>query len=427
MPPEISAPESRRAWRWVPSLYFCQGIPNVVMTSLSVVMFKNLNVSNADIAFYTSMPYLPWVIKPLWSPLVEMFGKKRWWIVSLQFVISIAFALVALTLPAPDFFRYVLAILWLIAFSSATHDIAADGFYLLALPPHHQAAFVGVRSTCFRLAMIAGKGGLVWLAGRLLGITGHATQAWSWIFLFLAGLFLLAGIYHLRSLPQLVADGGVRTTRSGTTDFWEAFRSFFAKPGIGSAVTFLLLYRLAEALALKLVEPFLLDPRIKGGLGLSNEQLGISYGIVGVIALLTGGLFGGYLISRHGLRRMLWPMLVVMHLPIAIFLLLALAQPVSLIIISSALAVEQFGYGFGFTAYMVYMMMIAQGEHKTAHYAICTGFMALGIMLPGMEAGKIQEQVGYVNFFIWVCVATLPSFFAAALIKIDPAFGKKLG
>jgi len=419
------ANNSRQVWRWVPTLYFCQGIPNVVMTSLSVVMFKNLKVSNADIAFYTSMPYLPWVIKPLWSPLVEMFGQKRRWIVCLQFVISLAFATVALTLPAPDFFRYVLAVLWLMAFSSATHDIAADGFYLAALPPYQQAAFVGVRSTCFRLAMIAGKGGLVWLAGRLLGITGDASQAWRDIFFLLAGLFLLAGFYHLRNLPVLPDDRGVRPSRSVGADFWRAFGSFFAKPGIGFSVSFLLLYRLAEALALKLVEPFLLDARTAGGLGLTNEQLGIGYGIVGVMALLAGGLLGGYLISRHGLRRMLWPMILVMHVPIAIFLLLATQRPESLFVISAALAVEQFGYGFGFTAYMVYMMMIAEGEHKTAHYAICTGFMALGLMLPGMAAGWLQEHAGYLNFFLWVCVATIPSFVATALVKVDPAFGKR--
>ncbi len=419
-------PSPQKPWRWIPTLYFAQGLPNVAMTSLAVVMFKNLGVSNRDIAFYTSMPYLPWVIKPLWSPLVELVGKKRGWIVGLQFVVGIAFATVALTLPAPDFFRYALAVLWLMAFSSATHDIAADGFYLLALPPHLQAAFVGVRSTCFRLSILFGKGGLVALSGWLLNLTGSAAQAWGGIFLLLAGIFLLAGIYHLRVLPHLAADGAQRSTPSTPGDFWRVFATFFAKPGIGIAVTFLLLYRLAEALALKLVEPFLLDPRAKGGLGLTNAQLGLSYGGVGVAALLAGGLLGGWLISRHGLRRMLWPMLLVMHVPIVVFLLLAKFQPETLVVISAALAVEQFGYGFGFTAYMVYMMMIAEGEHQTAHYAICTGFMALGLMLPGMFAGDLQESVGYAGFFAWVCVATLPSFAATALLKVDPAFGKRL-
>jgi PAT family beta-lactamase induction signal transducer AmpG len=423
---EPPSPSSSHPWRWIPSLYFAQGLPNVVMTSLSVVMFKNLHVSNADITFYTSMAYLPWVIKPLWSPLVEMFGKKRRWIVVLQFAIGIAFGTIALTLPAPDFFRYALALLWLMAFSSATHDIAADGFYLLALSPHQQAAFVGVRSLCFRLSVLAGKGGLVALSGWLLGITGSATQAWGAIFLLLAGLFLIAGLYHVRALPVLTDAGIPPSSRSRLGDFAQVFGSFFSKPGIGVALAFLLLYRLAEAFALKLVEPFLLDSRASGGLALSNQQLGLSYGGVGVVALLAGGLLGGYLISRHGLRRMLWPMLLVMHIPIAVFLLLAAVRPESLGVISAALAVEQFGYGFGFTAYMVYMMMLAEGEHQTAHYAICTGFMALGIMLPGLVAGDIQESLGYERFFLWVCVATLPSFLVTALLKIDPAFGKKV-
>ena len=412
-------------WRWIPTLYFCEGIPNVVVTSLAVVMFKNLQVSNADITFYTSWLYLPWVIKPLWSPVVDLLGPKRRWIAGLQFLIGLAFATVALTLPAPDFFRYTLAVLWLMAFSSATHDIAADGFYLLALAPDRQAAFVGVRNTCFRLATIAGKGGLVWLAGRWLGITGSVTQAWSAIFLILAGLFLLAGVYHLRTLARFPEAAAAKRPRPTAAGFLRIFAAFFAKPGIGPALFFLLVYRLAEALALKLVEPFLLDARAAGGLGLTNEQLGLAYGIVGVTALLAGGLLGGYLISRHGLRRLLWPMIFVMHAPIVIFLLLAMTQPSSLAVISAALAVEQFGYGFGFTAYLVYMMMIADGEHKTAHYALCTGFMALGLMLPGLKAGWLQEQVGYVSFFLWVCVATVPSFAAAALLRIDPAFGRK--
>ena len=406
MSQENPDPDPRHAWRWVPTLYFCQGIPNAVVVTLSVVMFKNLHVSNADITYYTSWLYLPWVIKPLWSPLVDLFGQKRRWIVSLQFVIGFAFATVALTVPAPDFIRYALVILWLMAFSSATHDIAADGFYLLALAPDQQAAFVGVRSTCFRLAMIAGKGGLVWLAGHILGITGDATRAWSLVFAILTGLFLLAGLYHLRVLPQQAESVAVKRPQPTGMDVMRVFATFFAKPGIGIMLFFLLSYRLAEALALKLVDLFLLDTRSVGGLGLTNEQLGFASGTVGVIALLAGGLLGGYLISRHGLKRMLWPMIFVMHVPIGLFLLLAVTQPESLFTISAALALEQFGYGFGFTAYMVYMMMVADGEHKTAHYAICTGFMALGIMLPGIKAGWLQEQIGYTNFFVWACVAT---------------------
>jgi len=412
-------------WRWVPTLYFSQGLPFVAVTFLSAVMYKNLKVSNTDIAFYTSWLYLPWVIKPLWSPLVDRFRTKRFWIVGLQLVVGAALALVALTVPGADFFRVTLAVFWLLAFSSATHDIAADGFYLLALPPHQQAAFVGVRSTFFRLAMIAGQGGLVWLAGTLQKSAGGAGPAWSLVFWVLAAFFVLVSLYHLLALPQPAGDHAVRSKPRLALDFLEVFAAFFRKKDILTILGFLLFYRFAEAQLLPLVKLFLLDGRAVGGLGLTTEQVGILYGTIGVFALILGGLAGGYVISRYGLKRLLWPMLLAMYVPNVAFILLALAQPENLLVIGGALAVEQFGYGFGFTAYMVYMMMVADGEHKTAHYALCTGFMALGMMLPGMKAGWLQDQIGYVNFFIWVCVATIPSFAATALIKVDPAFGKK--
>ncbi len=413
------------AWRWIPTLYFCQGLPYAVVMTLSVIMYKNLQVSNTDIALYTSWLYLPWVIKPLWSPLVDLFRTKRFWIVGLQFVVGTALALVALTVPGPDFFRYTLAVFWLMAFSSATHDIAADGFYLLALPPHAQAAFVGVRNTSYRLASLAAQGGLVWLAGWLQERTGDPSLAWSLVFFLLAAVFVLVAVYHWAVLSMPADDGAPPRNRALLHEFFAVFAAFFRKPGIALILSYLLFYRLAEAQALKLVTPFLLDAREVGGLGLTTRQVGIAYGFVGVLALLAGGLLGGYLISRLGLRRLLWPMIFAMHVPVVAFLVLAVAQPADFITICAALAVEQFGYGFGFTAYLVYMMMIADGAHKTAHYAICTGFMALGMMLPGMAAGWVQSQLGYVNFFVWVCVATLPSFAATALIKVDPAFGKK--
>ncbi len=393
--------------------------------TLSVVMYKNLKVSNTDIALYTSWLYLPWVIKPLWSPLVELYRTKRFWIVGLQFVTGAVLASVALTLPGPDFFRYSLALLWLLAFSSATHDIAADGFYLLALPASQQAAFVGVRSTFYRLAMIAGQGGLVYLAGALQESTGDVPRAWSWVFAVVAGFFLLIGLYHLAVLPRPAGDRPAPRAPARATGYLEVFAAFFRKKGLLTILGYLLVYRLAEAQLLKLVTPFLLDGRAMGGLELTTQQVGIVYGTIGIIALTLGGLVGGYVISLFGLRRLLWPMLIAMHAPNVVFIFLAVVQPAHLPLIGTAVAVEQFGYGFGFTAYMVYMMMVADGEHKTAHYAICTGFMALGMMLPGMAAGWIQEQLGYVNFFVWVCVATLPSFAATALIRVDPAFGKK--
>jgi PAT family beta-lactamase induction signal transducer AmpG len=418
-------PNTANPWRWIPSLYFSQGIPYVVAMTLSVIMYKNLKVSNTEIALYTSWLYLPWVIKPLWSPLVDMFRTKRFWIVTLQLVIGVAFALVAFTVPAGKFFQLTLAVFWLMAFSSATHDIAADGFYLLAMPQHQQAAFVGVRSTFYRLAMIAGQGGLVYLAGSLQEKTGDVTRAWTIVFLLLAAVFGVVAVYHLFALPRPAADHTVRHGEGGLAGFVAVFKGFFTKAHIGPTLAYLLLYRLAEAQALKLVTPFLLDGRDVGGLGLTTQQVGIVYGTAGVIALTVGGILGGIVISRHGLKRMLWPMILIMHTPNLVFVYLAITQPGSLYLIGGALVVEQFAYGFGFTAYMLYMMMVAEGENKTAHYAICTGFMALGMMLPGMAAGWIQDHLGYVNFFAWVCLATIPSFVATAFLKVDPAFGKR--
>ena len=420
-----TAPATARPWAWIPTLYFAQGIPYVVVMTLSTVVYKNLGISNTDIALYTSWLYLPWVIKPLWSPLVDMFGTKRHWIVTLQFVIGLAFALVALTLPGPEFFRLSLAVFWLMAFASATHDIAADGFYLLALPQGQQSAFVGVRSTFYRLASLTAQGGLVYLAGRWQEKTGSVVQAWGMVFGLLAAVFVAVGLHHAFALPRPAVD---RPTAGGDgliREFVGVFAAFLRKPGIFLILAFLLLYRLGEAQALKLLSPFLLDARDKGGLGLSTREVGVVYGTVGIIALTVGGLLGGWAISRRGLKAMLWPMILATHVPVAAFLLLALYQPTSLWLIGGALAVEQFGYGFGFTAYMLYMMLVADGPHKTAHYAICTGFMALGMMLPGMAAGWIEDQVGYVKFFVWVLACTVPSFIVVARLKIDPEFGRR--
>lgn len=424
-PPDSPVQPTAHPWRWIPTLYFGQGIPYVVVMTLSVVMYKNLNVSNTDIALYTSWLYLPWVIKPLWSPLVDRFRTKRFWIVSLQLLVGASLALVALTIPGPGFFRATLAVFWLMAFSSATHDIAADGFYLLALPGYQQAAFVGVRSTFYRLAMISGQGGLVYLAGALQARWEDTVRAWGVVYWLVAGFFVVIGLYHWLVLPKPVGDRPAVRKPGFFADYFSVFAGFFRKKEIGSILAFLLLYRFAESQLLKLVTPFLLDGRDAGGLGLDTRQVGVIYGTIGVIALTLGGLLGGYVISRFGLKRLLWPMIVSMNAPNAMFVLLSLVQPESVFLIGGALAIEQFGYGFGFSAYMLYMMMVADGEHRTAHYAICTGLMALGMMLPGMAAGWIQDSLGYVNFFLWVCLATIPSFAAAARIRIKPDFGRK--
>ncbi len=413
-------------WAWIPTLYFGQGIPYVVVMTLSVIMYKNLGLSNGEIAAYTSWLYLPWVIKPLWSPLVDMFRTKRFWIVCLQGVVAASLALVALTLPASNFVQMSLAVLWLMAFASATHDIAADGFYMLSLEQHEQAAFVGVRSTFYRLANIAGQGALVWLAGSLRDWTGDARSAWAIVFWVLAVLFVLLAVYHRFALPKPATDVTVRTHGAAVwQEFASTFVAFFKRKDIFIVLAFLLTFRLGEAQALKLVAPFLLDAADKGGLGLSNQQVGLVYGTLGVASLTLGGILGGLAISKHGLKAWIWPMLAAVHLPNVLFVALAYTQPTSLVTVSAALMIEQFGYGFGFASYLLFMIMVADGPHKTAHYALCTGFMAMGMMFPGMVSGYIQQALGYPHFFIYVCIATLPSVLVAAFLKIDPKFGKK--
>lgn len=603
----------RNPWAWIPTLYFAEGLPYVVVMTLAVVMYKGLGLSNTDIALYTSVLYLPWVIKPFWSPLVDLIGTRRKWIWLLQLIIGAGLAGVALTVPMPDFFRWSLAFLWLLAFSSATHDIAADGYYLLATTEREQAFFVGIRSTFYRVAMISGQGLLVIFAGYIQSHTGLAkvelqiaaqpgaalmqtlgtnnftlpaapkdlfivtsasqitinpeprsksdvaellatvkarniergfyvaeqkheakttdgwwTQkisqplrtflaehfgatktksdvagniglvelqlsqkpaketvltlglksgdksialsegarlvfnetnwnqsatvvfqldpklrsaatavyeirsgnialSWSLTFLLLAGLFLLFGLYHkfVLPLPERDQPGKAGSSARFAKEFFLTFGSYFRKPQIVAMLLFLLLYRFGEAQLMKMVVPFLLDGRELGGLGLTTGQVGFVYGTVGIIALTCGGLFGGIVASRYGLKKWLWPMLFIMHLPDLMFIYLAHAQPDNLFIINVCVAVEQFGYGFGFTAYMLYMIYIARGAHPTAHYAICTGFMALGMMVPGMWSGWLQEIIGYHHFFVWVLLATVPSFIVAAKIPLEAEFGKR--
>jgi len=424
-----AAPEtvtSRAAWGWVPSLYFFQGVPYVMVMTLSVVMYKRLGVSNADIALWTSWLYLPWVIKPLWSPLVDMFGVKRGWILLMQFLTGLGLVLVALALPGPQWFHLSLALFWLMAFASATHDIAADGFYLLALNSHEQATFVGVRSTFYRLASVGMQGGLVFLAG-LLERQQESHTAWAIVLGLAAVVLLVLAGWHSFVLPRPVEDGHA-IRRALLRDFTTVFAAFFRKPDIAVVLGYLLLNRLPEAQLLKLATPFLLDPVEKGGLGLRTEQVGVTYGGVGLTALTLGGLLGGFAIGRWGLKRTFWPLTLVMHVPNLAFLLLAWAQPTSLTVISSALAVEQLGYGLGFTAYVMFLLLVAEsgdGTRKTAHYAIGTGFMALGMMLPGMWSGWLQQRLGYTDFFVWVLVSALPSLAIAALVSIPSDFGRR--
>lgn len=406
-------------WAWIPSLYFAEGLPYVAVMTLSVIMYKRLEVSNTEIALYTSWLYFPWVIKPLWSPFVDLIKTKRWWVYTMQLLIGAALAGVAFVLPGDAFFQTTLAFFWLMAFSSATHDIAADGFYMLGLTEEKQAFFIGIRNTFYRIAMITGQGLLVMLAGLLEYRLGNIPLAWSLIFFLMAGLFIGLALWHKYILPKPEAD----TLRKDVTvstlwgDFLQTFISFFRKPGIVPALIFMLTYRLGESQLVKLASPFLLDKAEAGGMGLSTGQVGFVYGTVGVVALLLGGVLGGVCIARNGLKRWIIPMALAISLPNLVYLYLAYVLPESFLMVNSCVAIEQFGYGFGFTGYTMYLMQFAEGEYKTSHYAICTGFMALGMMLPGMVSGWIQEQIGYQLFFVWVMVCCLPLLFIIPFIR----------
>lgn len=414
-------------WAWIPTLYFAQGLPYVAVMTISVIMYKRLGISNAELAFYTGWLNLPWVIKPLWSPFIDLIKTKRWWITWMQLFIGAGLAGIAFTIPTDYFFQLTLAVFWLLAFSSATHDIAADGFYMLGLHPHQQALFVGIRSTFYRIATIAGQGLLIMLAGHLETHIGNIPYAWSITFMVLAGLFLALWAYHKFILPRPDTDKAVREVSASTLmhEFWGTFVSFFKKKQAGIAILFMLLYRLPEAQLGKMCIPFLIDPISEGGLGLTTEQIGFVQGTVGIIGLTLGGILGGIVVSRGGLKRWLWPMVWAISLPDIVYVYLSYAQPESLLLVNLCVFIEQFGYGFGFTAYMLYLIYFADGEHKTAHYAICTAFMALGMMIPGMAAGWLQEVMGYQTFFVWIMICTLATFGVTALLKIDPNFGKK--
>jgi len=606
--------KTRSPWSWIPSLYLAEGLPYVAVNIVSVIMYKRMGISNADIALYTSLLYLPWVIKPIWSPLVDLLKTKRWWIVITQLVLAIGFASIALTIPASLFFKITLAFFWLLAFGSATHDIAADGFYMLGLNTNQQAKYVGIRSTFYRVATITGQGLLVILAGFLEsssgrepvsvfieaspdysktvlavphvaaapesrgdmyfflehdslkistqtvdrdslsilldsirasnlgygfvqpevqkvkskgwwatkvseplgvwirnnfgeergsvvavtgsvavvpvrlsgspepgkkivlntvlkkgdksialiqgnhlvfnesnwdkpaymvfqadskltnntsvnyeGLSGNIPMSWAVTFFVLSGLFLVFSFWHRFILPRPDSDLPREDLKPSDVlrEFGQTFATFFRKPQVGVALFFMLTYRFAEAQLLKLINPFLLDPIDKGGLGLTTGEVGLVYGTIGIIGLTLGGIIGGVVAASGGLRKWLWPMTLSMLLTAATFLYLSFNQTDSLLIINICVFVEQFGYGFGFTAYMLYLIYFSDGKYKTAHYAICTGFMALGMMLPGLFAGWLQEQLGYNHFFLWVMVCSIVPLVAVSLLRIDPAFGKK--
>lgn len=418
----MSQNTSKNPWLWVPPLYLTESIPYVIIITVSVIMYKSLGISNSDIGLYTSFLYLPWVIKPIWSPILELFGNKKQWYLSMQLILAAVFLGVGLTTGLNQFFTVTLAFFWMGAFASATNDIASDGMYLLALKPDQQSFFVGLRSTFYRVGMITGQGLIVIVAGNLETSLGDPTKAWSWTMIIVAGLMLVLTLINWITTPNIKEE---RITKEEQPSFGKVFTTFFTKKNIGLSLAFVLLYRLGESQLVKMASPFFLDDRAKGGLGLSVTDVGYLYGTLGVISLLIGGILGGIVISRDGLGRWMMPMAIAINAPNLGYVFLSWNQPESFINPAIVVIIEQFGYGFGFAAYMIFLIYLAEGLFKTAHYALATGFMAMGMMFPGMVSGYIQEWLGYPGFFVWVVIATIPSFLMAYLAKYPKEFGKK--
>lgn len=430
-------------WVWVPTLYFAQGIPYFIVNNISVMMFAKMGVPNGQMALFTSLLYLPWAIKPFWSPFVDIIKTKRWWTIAMQIIMSAAFVLLTLSMPHPEpeliasgqtpisLFTITLLLFAITAFASATHDIAADGFYMIALTQKNQAAFVGIRSTFYRLSSIFGQGVLVYIAGLIETNTGNIPMSWQITLLVTAVLFCGVTLYHTFFMPYPEVEKKPEAEKTSAKmimqEFGRTFVTYFTKPGLILAILFMLLYRLPEAFLIKMCTPFLVASRDVGGLGLSTENVGLAYGTIGVLFLTIGGILGGLYASKVGLKKSLWWMAAGMTLPCLTFVYLAECLPTNIVLISIAIAIEQFGYGFGFTAYMLYMIYFSEGEFKTSHYAICTAFMAFSMMIPGMFAGYLQEMLGYALFFWMViacCVATvIITYFADR--KIDPNYGTK--
>ena len=442
-------------WAWVPTLYFAEGLPYVAVMTVSLVLYKQMGLSNAEITFYTSWLYLPWVIKPLWSPLIDLAKTKRWWIVSMELLVGAAFGGVAFTLHTETWLQNTLFFFWVMAFSSATHDIAADGFYMIGMDQHRQTLFVGIRSTFYRLATIFGQGFLVMAAGNLQVLfRDRIAYTWSLVFYGMAGLFIALWLYHCCVLPRTEEKGKGHGERTEEGDGAEKAspearpeRERDARPAHGSlgrlgrlllsfvtkmpaketavAILFMLLYRMPEGLLVKVSSLFLIDSGSAGGMGLSPQEYGLVQGTVGVIGLTLGGIAGGMAAARDGLKRWLWPMALAITLPDVVYIFLSNCLASPLPVVNVCVFVEQFGYGFGFTAYMLFLIYYSRGAYSTSHYAICTAFMALSMMLPGLFAGALQEAMGYRSFFVMVMVLCAVTWIVTALVKVDPDFGKK--
>ena len=441
----------RNPWAWIPTLYFAQGIPFIFINMVTMVLFTQLGMSKADATLYTGWLYLPWVIKPVWGPIVDVLKTKRWWTVMMQLCVAIGLGAIAFTLPLPKAdaiaeglpvtsFMLCLFFYFITAFCSATHDIASDGFYMLALDTNQQSMFVGIRSTFYRCASVFGQGGLVMIAGALQNATGDVAWGWKCTVIGLSVFFFLVFLWHAFILPYPAADKpvggeGKKSVGDIVRGFIVSFGTFFKKPYVVLAILFMLLYRLPEAQVVKLCQVFLLAPVDEGGLGMSQMEVGFAYGVLAIVGLTIGGIIGGIVAANGGLRKWIWPMALATSLNCVAYIILSQLQPdyatmAGKIITWCCIILEQFAYGFGFTAFMLFMMYFAEGPYKTSHYAICTAFMALGMMLPGMAAGWIMEDLlgnSYQNFFFWVLGCNLATWLVTALVRphIDPKYGAK--
>ncbi len=416
--PDISG-KKRYPWIYIPSAYFAEGVPYVIVNIVSVVMYQNLGIPNSLIGL-SSLLYLPWVIKMFWGPVVDIYLTKRLWMIGTQAAMAILFLFSAVSLLSDFFFAATLIVFTLIAFVSATHDIATDGFYMIALKKDQQAFFVGIRSLFYRIAMWFGQGFILIFTGWIIGRGGGIEFSWLMALMLCSVIFLILALFHLWYLPRPVSDTNLSGDKSGETKlpFIDVFRTYFSQPKIFPILSFILLYRLGESMLTKMSAPFLLDEIGKGGLGLTNTDLGLIQGTIGLASLIIGGIAGGVVIAKYGLRKCIWPMAIALNLPDVFYIYLAYAKP-ALSFVYPAIAIEQFGYGLGFTAFMVFLMYIAKSKYKTSHFAISTGLMALGMMVPGMISGFLQEALGYQNFFVAVLLLTIPGMAAIFFIPVE--------
>ena len=438
--------KSINPWLWVPTLYFLEGIPYFLVNNISMVMFNQMGVPNGEMSFFTTLLYFPWALKFLWAPFVDLIKTKRWWFITMQFLMLGLAVLTIFSIPQPDpatiaamgtevkLFTGVLIAFIIMAFASATHDIAADGFYMLALTSGVQAEMIGWRSVFYRLSNVFCNSVLIAIPGIIYDWTikqgeQNMPLAWKVTMVITAVIFALMAVWHMFFTPRPDADkpNAETSVKDIISGFGKAFATYFTKPGLWVAILFMLLYRLPEGFLMKMIYPFLLGARETGGLGFTMQELGVVYGAIGVIFLLLGGILGGFYISRVGLKKAFWWMALAMTLPCLSFVYLSTYLPDNMVYIGIALAIEQFGYGFGFTAYMMYMMFFSEGEFKTSHYAICTSFMALSMILPGLVAGYIQEAIGYQNFFWMVIACSVGTILATFLARriVNGNYGKK--